>query len=79
MIGVRSASSFLMKLGDAVMGLSNSDGNVPDPGVCNDEAVLVLALLLSYPAAAIVAEDVAVAIVGCRRLRGLVVTEESNE
>lgn len=68
-MGVLSASSLFMKLGELAMGLSSSDGNVPDPGVCREEEVLAL-LLLSNPAAAMVAEDIAVAaIVGCRRLR----------
>lgn len=78
MIGVLKASSFLMNAEEGVMGVSSSEGNVPDPGVGTDDAVLVLALL-SYPAAAIVADDVAVAMVGCRHLREWVVTEESNE
>ena len=59
-------SSFLRQLGDPAMGLSISDGNVPEPGVCNEDAVL--ARLLN-PAAAMVAVAVAEAIVACRRLR----------
>lgn len=77
MIGVRRASSFFVKAGVLIIGLNISEGKVPDPGVGSDE-VFTLAGLLSNPAAAIVADDVAVAIVGCRRLREEV-TEESNE
>lgn len=76
-IGVRRASSFFVKAGVLTIGLINCEGKVPDPGVGNDE-VSTLAGLLSNPAAAMVADDVAVAIVGCRRLREEV-TEESNE
>lgn len=46
------------------MGLSISDGKVPDPGVWRDDAVLAL---LSKPAAIMVAVEVAEAIVACRR------------
>lgn len=73
-IGVRS-SSLLRKPGDAVIGLIISDGNVPEPGVCNEDAVLAR---LSKPAAAMVAVAVAEAIAACRRLR-VEETEESNE
>lgn len=80
-MGVFSASSLLPKLGEAAMGLSSSEGKVPDPGVWrDDEAVLAL---LSKPAAAMVAVAVAVAeamVAACsrRRLRERV-TDESNE
>ena len=68
-----------MKLGDGAIGLSISEGNVPDPGVCKDEEAESLAFL-SNPAAAMVAVAVAEAmsVVDCRRLRERV-TEESNE
>ena len=42
-------SSFLRNPGDAAIGLSISDGKVPEPGVCNEDAVLAR---LSKPAAA---------------------------
>lgn len=74
-IGVLRASSLFMKPGEAAMGLNISDGKVPDPGVCRDDALLAL---LSNPAAIIVAVAVAEAIVACRRLQERV-TEESNE
>jgi hypothetical protein len=57
------------------MGLSSSDGNVPEPGVCSEEDVDAR---LSNPAAAIVAVAVAEAMVMCRRLQKRE-TEESNE
>ena len=74
MIGVLS-SSLLRRLGELAIGLSISDGKVPDPGVCNEDAVLAL---LSKPAAAMVAVAVAEAIMVRRRLRERM-TEESNE
>ena len=58
MIGVFKASSFFNRLGDATSGLLNSDGNVPDPGVCNEDAASELGRL-SKPAAAMVAVAVA--------------------
>ena len=58
MIGVFKASSFFKKLGDATIGLRNSEGNVPDPGVAREEAARELGRL-SKPAAAIVAVAVA--------------------
>lgn len=57
-------------------GLRISDGKVPDPGVCNDEAAL--ARLSNPAAAAMVAVAVAEAIIACRRLQKCV-TEISNE
>lgn len=66
MIGVLR-SSFLRNPGDPAIGLNISDGNVPDPGVCREDAVLAR---LSKPAAAMVAVAVAEAIAwACRRLR----------
>lgn len=77
MIGVCRASSFRTNAaGVLTMGLNSSEGNVPDPGV-GREAVLAVDFF-SKPAAAIVADEVAVAMVGCRRLREEA-TEESNE
>lgn len=61
MIGVFKASSLFMIPGEAAMGLSISEGKVPDPGVCREDAALCL---LSKPAAAIVAVAVADAMVG---------------
>lgn len=75
-MGVFKESSFFKKPGEAAMGLHISEGKVPDPGVCNDDAVL--ALLSNPAAAAIVAVAVAEVIVECCRLRGRA-TEESNE
>ena len=77
-MGVFKASSLFMKLGEAAMGLTSSEGKVPDPGVWRDDAVLAR---LSKPAAAMVAVAVAEAIVASRRrLRERVtVIEESNE
>lgn len=67
-----------MKLGEGAIGLSISEGNVPDPGVCRDEEESLA--FLSNPAAAMVAVAVAEAmsVDDCRRLRERV-TEESNE
>lgn len=62
-MGVLKASSLFMNPGEAVIGLSSSEGNVPEAGVCKDDAVLGL---LSKPAAAMVAVAVAEAIVACR-------------
>ena len=62
MIGVFKASSFFKRPGDATIGLLNSDGNVPDAGVCKEEAALELERLLK-PAAAMVAVAVAEAMV----------------
>ena len=65
MIGVFRSSLFNI-LGELSIGLSNSDGKPPDPGVCNDDAELAR---LSKPAAqAIVAVAVAEAIVVCCRV-----------
>lgn len=61
-IGVLRASSFFEKHGEATMGLRSSEGNVPEPGVCKEEAVLELERL-SKPAAAMVAVAVADAMV----------------
>jgi hypothetical protein len=41
-IGVFKASSLFKRLGDATIGLRNSDGKVPDPGVAKEEAALNL-------------------------------------
>jgi hypothetical protein len=60
-IGVFKASSCRRRLGEATIGLLNSDGNVPDAGVCKEEAALELERLLK-PAAAMVAVAVAEAI-----------------
>lgn len=60
----RSPSLVFIRPGEDAMGLRSSDGKVPDPGVCKEDAVLTH---LSKPAAAIVAV-VAEAIVPCRRL-----------
>lgn len=65
-IGVFRASSLFMKPGEAAMGLSISDGNVPEPGVCRYDVVLAL---LSKPAAIIVAVAVAEAMITCRCLQ----------
>ena len=65
MIGVLR-SSFLIQLGEPANGLRVSDGNVPEPGVCNEDAPLDL---LSKPAAAIVAMAVVDAMIAYRRLR----------
>ena len=62
MIGVFKASSFFDRPGDATIGLRNSDGKVPDPGVAREEAASELGRL-SKPAAAIVAVAVADAMV----------------
>jgi hypothetical protein len=75
-IGVLRASSLFINPGEAAMGLSISEGKVPDPGVCKDEAALDL---LSKPAAAIVAVAVAEAMFACCRLQERVWTEVSNE
>lgn len=58
MIGVFKASSFFSKPGEARRGLLSSEGKVPEPGVCNEEAALEPDRL-SKPAAAIVAVAVA--------------------
>lgn len=76
-MGVRSASSLFVNAGVLTMGLGSSEGKVLDPGVGSD-AVSSLAGLLSKPAAAMVADDDAVAMIGWRRLREKV-TEGSNE
>lgn len=78
-MGVLS-SSFLRRPGEGAIGLSSSDGKVPEPGVCSEDAVLVLARL-SKPAAAMVAVAVADAMakVVCRRFGPKRATEESNE
>lgn len=67
MIGVfKSASLCFRKPGETAIGLQSSEGKVPDPGVCKDDAVLAR---LSKPAAAMVAVAVAdVAILLCCRL-----------
>ena len=69
-------SSFRRKLGEAAIGLSISEGKVPEPGVCSSEDEVLCRL--SKPAAAMVAVAVADAILECRRLRKRG-TEESNE
>lgn len=76
-MGVLSVvSSFLGTHGELTIGLRSSEGNVPDPGVGRDDTVTVG--LLSKPAAAMVADEVAAAIVGrCRLWK--IKTEESNE
>jgi len=61
-IGVLRASSCRRRLGEATIGLLNSDGNVPVAGVCKEEAALELDRLLK-PAAAMVAVAVAEAMV----------------
>jgi hypothetical protein len=61
-IGVFKASSFFKRPGDATIGLRNSDGKVPDPGVAREEAASELGRL-SKPAAAMVAVAVAEAMV----------------
>lgn len=58
MIGVFKVSSFFKRPGDDTIGLRNSDGKVPDPGVAREEAASELGRL-SKPAAAIVAVAVA--------------------
>ena len=62
MIGVFKVSSFFKRPGDATIGLRNSDGKVPDPGVAREEAASELGRL-SKPAAAIVAVAVAEAMI----------------
>lgn len=57
-MGVFRASSFFNRPGDATIGLRNSDGKVPDPGVAKEDAASELERL-SKPAAAIVAVAVA--------------------
>jgi hypothetical protein len=66
-IGVFKASSFFKRPGDATIGLRNSDGKVPDPGVAREEAASELGRL-SKPAAAIVAVAVAEAMIDCEFL-----------
>jgi len=61
-MGVFKASSFFKNPGDATIGLRNSEGKVPDPGVAREEAASELGRL-SKPAAAIVAVTVAEAMV----------------
>jgi hypothetical protein len=73
-MGVLS-SSFRRKPGEGAIGLSISEGKVPEPGVWREDAVLER---LSKPAAYMVAVAVADAMVVCRRLRKRA-TEESNE
>ena len=73
-MGVLS-SSLRRKPGDGAIGLSISEGKVPEPGVWREDAVLER---LSKPAAYMVAVAVADAMVVCRRLRKRA-TEESNE
>jgi hypothetical protein len=51
-IGVLRASSLLRKPGEPAMGLRNSEGKVPEPGVWREDEVLVR---FSKPAAAMVA------------------------
>lgn len=63
MIGVFKASSCRRRLGEATIGLFSSDGNVPEAGVCKEEAAFELERLLK-PAAAMVAVAVAEAMVG---------------
>lgn len=61
MIGVlRSLSFCFKKPGDPAKGLRISDGKLPDPGVCSEDAAVER---LSKPAAAMVAVAVAEAIV----------------
>ena len=67
MIGVFKASSFFKRPGDTTIGLRNSDGKVPDPGVAREEAASELGRL-SKPAAAIVAVAVAEAMIDCEFL-----------
>ena len=67
---LRSFSLPFDRTGEATKGLRNSDGKVPDPGVCNDDEEEEEAPeldLFSKPAAAIVAVE-ADDIVLCRRL-----------
>lgn len=74
-MGVLS-SSLRRKPGEGAIGLSISEGKVPEPGVWREDAVLER---LSKPAAYMVAVAVADAmVVVCRRLRKRA-TEESNE
>ena len=74
MIGVLR-SSFRNKPGEDAIGLNSSEGNVPEPGVWSEDAVLER---LSKPAAAMVAVAVAEAMVVCRRMQKRA-TEESSE
>lgn len=60
-------SSFLNTLGELIIGLNNSEGNVPEPGVYRDDAAL--ARLSNPAAAAIVAVAVAEAMIACRRVQ----------
>lgn len=70
-------SSLLNKPGEAAIGLSISDGKVPEAGVCSDDAAVFD--FLSSPAAARVAFTVAEFIPVCRRLDKRVTKERSKE
>jgi hypothetical protein len=61
-------SSFRRKPGEEAIGLSSSDGNVPEPGVCSDEEVLARLLKPAADMVAVAAEAMV------KRA-----TEESNE
>ena len=74
-IGVLKSSFLRMPPGEQAMGLIISEGKVPEPGVCNEDALL---FRLSKPAAAMVAVAVAEDIAAGRRLREWM-TEESSE
>ena len=69
-------SSLRSKPGEQAIGLSISEGKVPEPGVWSEDAVL--ARLRSKPQAAMVAVAVAEAILVCRRVQKRA-TEESSE
>lgn len=70
-MGVLRPSSRFRKLGEGTIGLRISDGKVPEPGVCREEAGWMAGLaevdFLSKPAAAMVAVTVADAMVASRR------------
>ena len=68
MIGVLR-SSFFKKPGEHAIGLTISDGKVPEPGVCSDDDDEYVLDRLLKPAAAMVAVAVTEAIMSCRRLR----------
>lgn len=78
MIGVFKASSFFKRPGDATIGLRNSEGKVPDPGVAREEAASELGRF-SKPAAAIVAVAVAEAMMNQVFLSKTSMKGECNE
>lgn len=72
---MRSASLGLAKPGEGAIGLRNSDGKVPEAGVCREEEELLERV--SKPAAAMVAVEAEA--IGLGRRSGKRMTGRSNE